>query len=62
MTLLEALVETTKQHSSVRDARMAYFAFSDNENAFISEIELEELVLLLEEWCRQQRFEMKPVN
>jgi hypothetical protein len=69
MTLLEALCAAVKDYPlpCVRnslgvESQMVIFAFADKENAFLSEIETEELVPLLEEWCRQQRLEMGSVH
>ena len=63
MTLLEALVDTMKDAGGVEGARLAHFAFSHNgSNAYLSQIERDELVPLLEEWCKQQRNEMGTVH
>lgn len=58
MTLLEALVETTKG-CSVSHARLVHLAFSEDSDAYLSQIELEELVPLLERWCSARRAEME---
>jgi hypothetical protein len=66
MKLLDALVSAIEQKQVSKliakdgtTARLAHFAFADDgSNAFLSEVETEELVPLLEEWCRQQRTEM----
>lgn len=68
--LLDALTKVVKsqQLGGIRAkengevARLAYFAFADGDGAFISELELDELVPLLEEWCRNRRIEMGQVN
>lgn len=65
MKLLEALVSSVQdKEPKVPGANMVYFAFSEDgdENAFLSEIELDELVPMLEEWCKRQRQEMRLVH
>jgi len=59
MTLLEALAKTVESagKGSIPGAKIAYFAFSDDgdESAFLSEIEVDELIPLLERWCKNRR-------
>jgi len=63
MTLLEALVEATQtQPITVTHARLAFFAFGDGETAYLSELENEDLLPLLEEWCAARRAEMGRVH
>lgn len=69
MQLLDALmkaVEGTDIH--VQDmngeiARTVIFVFTDeDESAFVSELETEELVPLLERWCTMKRKEMGSIQ
>ena len=69
MTLLEALakaVDGKEIHVQAADgeiARTVFFVFTEiGDSAFLSEVELEELVPLLEKWCQEQRFEMGRVH
>ena len=71
MKLLNSLVEVieSQQLKGIRAredgevARLVHFAFDENgNNAYLSELELEELVPLLEEWCKQRRIEMGTVQ
>lgn len=60
MKLLDALVAAARaKPMGITHARMVHFAIADDKDvAFLSEIELEELVPVIEEWCRQRRAEM----
>ncbi len=71
MTLLDALAEVvnSQQLKSIRSsrdgeqARLVHFAFDDKGGiAFLSELEVEELVPLLEDWCKARRVEMGRVQ
>lgn len=64
MNLLDALVMAVQRNSIViPSARLAHFAFTEKgDSAFITELEVEELVPLLEDWCRARRAEIGPVN
>lgn len=64
MNLLEALVDSVKPNGRITNARAAFFAFADDseESAFLSELPVEELVPLLERWCREQRMNMGAVH
>lgn len=56
MTLLNALEKAVAKFRGITQARTAHFAFDDSGgNAFVSEIPSEELVPLVEEWCREMR-------
>ena len=65
MTLLEALVDSMKfRGPGVTHAKMVFFAFATNDGdeltgdfAYLSEVELDELVPLLEDWCKARRAE-----
>jgi hypothetical protein len=68
MELLDALVEVVGSLKGIKTrendiARLVHSAFDENsDNAYLSELELEELVPLLEEWCKQRRIEMGTVQ
>jgi hypothetical protein len=71
MKLLDALVEVVesqqmkgiKAREDGEVARLAYFAFiGEGDVAYLSELELDELVPLLEDWCKNRRVEMGRVN
>ena len=68
VTLLEALKESASDQvlrpraSDGTEAQLVYFAFTDDESAFLSELELVDLVPLLERWCQDRRAEMKDVH
>ncbi|MCR4301795.1 MAG: hypothetical protein NUV51_09310 [Sulfuricaulis sp.] len=65
MTLLDALAAGVKDIGVRRrgvDARLVHFAFTEEESAYLSEIDLDELVPMLEDWCRQRRTEMGTVQ
>lgn len=56
MTLLNALKSSTKKARPIAHAKVAFFAISDGGDiAFLSEMTLEELVPLLDQWCKYQR-------
>ena len=51
MTLLDALVKVTQTPPvvAIPGARLVHFAFAEGTSAYLSELELEELLPLLEE-------------
>lgn len=58
MKLLEALSELVqKTQPSISKARLVYFAISDSggETAYLSQVPPEELLEILEAWCRSRR-------
>lgn len=66
MKLLDSLIKVVESQQlqgivthDGRVARLVHFAFTDDgQTAFLSEIETEELVPLLEQWCAARRAEM----
>ena len=55
MTLLQALERMMSGTQKTINARIVHFAFTENDVAFLSEITTEELIPMLEDWCRKQR-------
>jgi hypothetical protein len=58
--LLQTLKDSLANCSGIVNARTVHFVFDSNDDvAFLSEIAIEDLVPLLEDWCQHQRQEMK---
>ena len=56
MRLLERLVEAFTDRPAVSGARLVVIAFGETEgSAYISEINLNELIPLVEKWCSDAR-------
>lgn len=61
--LLDALKVALNEGHGIPNAKTAHLAFSDDgtKSAYLSELALEELLPLVEDWCSQQRDLMNPV-
>lgn len=62
--IVEALRASLKEQrpAALLQTRVAHFAFDRRSISFLSELPIEDLVPLLEVWCREQRSQMNMVQ